>query len=157
MLLTWSGSCVPPPCWSYCHCQCLPLMQGFCRESQGRSKSVTHYVVRLEGKLNKIQIKLTNRVSEVETTGYIQDCLFYGLRKLLQRSTHAHFDNPLNDYMALMWVPRKVEVEHEQEKHNTSYASKLGVVSDALFKQAGNGNQDTKASIQEPWLNWVKM
>ena len=30
------------------------MMQGFYRESQGRGKSVTHYVVRLEGKLNDI-------------------------------------------------------------------------------------------------------
>ena len=56
------------------------MMQGFYRESQGRSESVACYVVRLEGKLNEIQVKHWNRVSEVETAGYIRDCLFYGLR-----------------------------------------------------------------------------
>ena len=123
MLLTWSGSWVPPTLLKLLSLSVSTfdiMMQEFCRESQGRSKSVTHYVVRLEGKLNKLQIKLTIRVSEEETTGYIWDCLFYGLRELLQRSTHAKFDNSLNDYMALMWVPRKAEGEHEEEKHNTS-------------------------------------
>ena len=32
------------------------MMQGFYRESLGRSKSVAYYVKRLEGKLNEIQI-----------------------------------------------------------------------------------------------------
>ena len=30
------------------------MMQGFYRESQGRSESVAHYVMRLEGKVNEI-------------------------------------------------------------------------------------------------------
>ena len=30
------------------------MRQGFYRESQGRSKSVAHYIVRLEDKLNEI-------------------------------------------------------------------------------------------------------
>ena len=53
------------------------MMQGFYRESQGRSKSVAYYVMRLEGKLNEIQVKHLNRVSEVETAGYIQDDLLW--------------------------------------------------------------------------------
>ena len=59
------------------------MMQGFYRESQERSKSVACHVARLEGKLNKIQVKHLNRVSEVETDGYIRYCSFYGLRKPL--------------------------------------------------------------------------
>ena len=59
------------------------LMHGFYRESQGKSKSIACYIARLEGKLNEIQVKHPNRVSEVETAGYIRDCLFYGLRKPL--------------------------------------------------------------------------
>ena len=57
------------------------MMQGFYRESQGRSKPVVCYVGSLEGKLNEIQVKHPNRVSEAETTQYIRDHLFYGLRK----------------------------------------------------------------------------
>ena len=132
-------------------------MQGFFRESQGRSKSVTHYVARLEGKLNEIQVKHPNRVSEVETTRYIRDCLFYGLKKLPQESIHAKANNPLNDCMALMQAARKPKGEHEKEKHNTSYASKLGVVSEVSSNQAGNDNQDSKAAMQEPWSKWVKI
>ena len=45
------------------------MMQGFYRKFQERGKSVTCYLVRLEGKLNEIQVKHPNRVSEVETTG----------------------------------------------------------------------------------------
>ena len=71
--------------------------------------------MRLEGKLNEIWVKHLNRVSEVETAGYIWDNLYYGLRKSLQEVIHATFDNPLNDFMALMWVARKAEGEHEQE------------------------------------------
>ena len=37
------------------------MIQGFYGESQGRSKSVACYVVRLEGKLNEIQVKHWNR------------------------------------------------------------------------------------------------
>ena len=59
------------------------MIQGFYRESQGRSKSVSHYVARLEGKLNEIQVKHPNTVSAAETAGYIRDHLFYGLRKPL--------------------------------------------------------------------------
>ena len=59
------------------------MMHEFYRESQVRSKFIAHYVARLEGKLNKIYVKHLNRVSEMETTGYIRDCLFYGLRKPL--------------------------------------------------------------------------
>ena len=59
------------------------MMQGFYRESQGRSESIAHYIARLEGKLNEIQVKHPKRVSEVETAGYIRDHLFYGLRNPL--------------------------------------------------------------------------
>ena len=59
------------------------MMQGFYRESHERGMSVAHYVARLESKLNEIQVKHQNRVSEMETTGYIWDYLFYGLRKPL--------------------------------------------------------------------------
>ena len=59
------------------------MMQGFYRKSQERSKYVDHYVARLDGKLNEIHVKHPNRVSEVETARYIQDCLFYDLMKPL--------------------------------------------------------------------------
>ena len=49
----------------------------------------------------------------METTRYIRDHLFYGLRKPLQEVIHAKFDSPLNDYMDLMSVARKAEGEHE--------------------------------------------
>ena len=65
-----------------------------------------------------MKIKLnTWIVSEMETAGYIQGCLSYGLSKPLWEAIHAKFDNHLNDYMALMQVARKAEGEHEQEKH----------------------------------------
>ena len=78
------------------------MMQGFYRESQGRRKSIVHYVARLGGKLNEIQVKHLNRVSEVETARYIRDHLFFGLGKPLQEVIHAKFDNTMNDYMVLM-------------------------------------------------------
>ena len=56
-----------------------------------------------------------------------------------------------------MQAARKSKGEHEQEKHNTSYASKLGVVCEALSDQTRNDNQDTKAPMQEPWSKWVEM
>ena len=59
--------------------------------------------------------------------------------------------------MTLMQVARKAKIEHEQEKHNTSYASKLGVVSKLSSDQARNDNQETKGPTQELWLKWVKM
>ena len=59
------------------------MMQQFYRESQGRSESVTHYIMRLEGKLNDISVKHQNRVSEAETTGYIRVQCLYHLRKPL--------------------------------------------------------------------------
>ena len=63
------------------------MMQGFYRESQGRSKSVAHYLARLEGKLNGIWVKYLNRVSEAETAGYIQDQLFYSLKNPSERQS----------------------------------------------------------------------
>ena len=59
--------------------------------------------------------------------------------------------------MTLMWAARKAEGEHEQENHSTSYASKAGMVSEVLTNQAGPGDQDTKAPMQEPWSKCVKM
>ena len=59
--------------------------------------------------------------------------------------------------MALMLVSRKAKGEHKQEKHNTSYASKSGVVSDVSPKQAGDDYPDTNPPMQEPWSKWVKM
>ena len=61
------------------------MMQGFYMESQGRNESIAHYIARLKGKLNEIQIKHQNRVSEVITAGYIRDQLFYGLRNPSER------------------------------------------------------------------------
>ena len=61
------------------------MMQGFCRESQGSSESIAHYMAQLEGKLNEIHVKHMNRVYEVETAGYIRECLFYGLRNPSER------------------------------------------------------------------------
>ena len=49
--------------------------------------------------------------------------------------------------MALMWVARKAKGQYEQKKHNTSYASKLGLVSEASSVHAGNNNQDAKAPM----------
>ena len=62
------------------------MMQGFQRESQGRSEYIAHYIVRLEGKQNEIEVKHPNRFSEVETGGYIRDHLSYGPRKPLQEA-----------------------------------------------------------------------
>ena len=59
--------------------------------------------------------------------------------------------------MALMQVARKVEGEHEQEKHNYSCASKSGVVSDVLMGHEGNTNPDPKAPTQEPRAKWVEV
>ena len=73
------------------------MMQGLYRESQGRSESVAHCVTRLVGKLNEIQVKHSNRISEAETTGYTLDHLFCGFRKPLWEQIHAKFDHPLND------------------------------------------------------------
>ena len=56
-----------------------------------------------------------------------------------------------------MWVARKAKGEHEQEKHNTSYASKSGVVSHVSSDQARKDNPDTKVPMQEPWSRWVEM
>ena len=78
------------------------MMQGFYTETQERSGSIAHYFARLEGKLNENHANHLNWVSEVETAGYIKDCLFYGLRKPLQEEIHAKFDNPMNDYIILM-------------------------------------------------------
>ena len=82
------------------------------------------------GKLNKIQVKHLNRVSEAETGGYIRDYLFYNLRKTFWEVIHTKLDNPINDYMVLMQAARKDEGEHEQEKHNICFSSKCGVVSE---------------------------
>ena len=97
----------------------LDSLYGWVSTFDVMMQSVTHYVARLEEKVNEIQVKHPNRISEAETTMYIWDNIFYGLRKLLWESIHATFDNSLNDYMALMWVARKAEGEHDQEKHNT--------------------------------------
>ena len=130
------------------------MMQGFYRESQGRSKSIVHYVVSLEGKLNEIQVKYPNRTSEAETTGYIRNCLFYGLRKPLKEVILAKFDNPLNVYMALMRAIRKADGKHEQEKQNTSSVSRLGVVSEGQLHQERSANRDSETPTQEPWTKW---
>ena len=89
--------------------------------------------------------------------GYIWDHLFYRFWKPLWEAICAKFDNPLNNYMTLMWAARKAEGEHEQEKHNTSYASKAGMVSEASTDQARPDDQDIKAPMQEPWSKWVEM
>ena len=41
------------------------MMQGFYRESQGRNESVVHYVARLEGTLNELQVKHLYRFFEL--------------------------------------------------------------------------------------------
>ena len=62
----------------------------------------------------------------------------------------ANFDNPLNDYMALMRATRKAEGEHEQEKHNTSIVSRLGVVSEGQSHQERTDNHDSETPTQQP-------
>ena len=93
----------------------------------------------------------------METAGYIRDHLFYDLRKPLQEAIHAKFDNSINDYMAFMWAARKVEGKHEQEKHNSSSASKSGVVSNVLLGHEGNTSPDPEAPTQDPWAKWVEI
>ena len=56
-----------------------------------------------------------------------------------------------------MWVARKVKGEHKQEKHNTLYASKAGMVSEVSTNQARPDDQDTKAPMQETWSMWFEM
>ena len=48
------------------------MMQGFHREFQG--KDIAYYVMRLEGKLNEIQVKHLNRISEAETARVHSRC-----------------------------------------------------------------------------------
>ena len=55
-----------------------------------------------------------------------------------------------------MRVARKAEGEHEQEKHNTSCTSKLGVVSEGPSNQGGSANANSEAPTQEPWSKWLK-
>ena len=126
-------------------------MQGFYRECQGRSESVAHYVARLKGKLNKIHVKHLNRAPEADTAGYIRDHLFYSLRNPLWEVICAKCDNPMNDYMVLMWAARKAKGEHIQEKHNHSCASKPGIVNEVPLGNEGNTNPDPKAPSWEPW------
>ena len=52
----------------------------------------------------------------METTGYNWDHLFYGLQKPLLEAVHAKFDNPINNYMAVMQAAKKAEGEHESRK-----------------------------------------
>ena len=85
------------------------MMQGSYREFQGMSESVACYIVRLEGKLNEIWVKHLNRVSEEKTAGYIRNNLFNSLKKPLQEVISSKFDNPMNDYMALMQAARKAK------------------------------------------------
>ena len=59
--------------------------------------------------------------------------------------------------MALMTVARKAEGKHEQEKHNASCTSKLGVFSEDPFKQEGSATPESEAPTQEPWSKWVEM
>ena len=130
-------------------------MQGFYRASQGRSESVAHYVARLEGKLNDIQVKHPSWVSEAETTGYIREHLFYGLKKPLQEAIHAKFESPSNVYMALIRATREAKGEHEHEKLNTSSVSRLGVVSEGQSHPEGSANHDCGTPTQTPWSTWV--
>ena len=78
--------------------------------------------------------------------GISWDHLFYGLRKPLWEVVHAKFDNPMNNYMALMQAARKAEGKHKQEKHNNSCASTSGVVSDVLTGHEGNTNPELQGS-----------
>ena len=59
--------------------------------------------------------------------------------------------------MALMHMARKAKGEHEQEKHNTSYAFKADIVSEVLTDLARPDDQDIKPPMQQPWSKWVKM
>ena len=82
MLQIWSGFLVPSPSvnaildkidYLYGLVSTFDvMMQGFYREYKGRSKSIAQCIARLEGKLNEIQVKHLNRVSEAETAGYIR-------------------------------------------------------------------------------------
>ena len=132
------------------------MMQGFYRESQGRSKSIGHCVMRLKGKLNEILVKHPNRVSEVELPDIFGIVCVMALGNP-QEVIHAKFDNSLNDYMALMRAARKAEGEHGLEKHNTSCTYKSGVVSEGPSNQEGSANPDSEAPTQEPWSKWGEM
>ena len=70
---------------------------------------------------------------------------------------YAKFDNPMNDYMALMQAARKAEGEHKQEKCNNFCASKSGVVSDVPSGHEDETNPDLEAPTQEPWAKWVEI
>ena len=70
------------------------MMWGF-YTVPSKSKFIAHYIARLEGKLNEVQVKHPNRVSKAETAQYIRDHLFYGLRKPLQEAIHAKSHNPM--------------------------------------------------------------
>ena len=83
--------------------------------------------------------------------------LFYGLRKPLIEAIHAIFDNPMNDYMVLMWAARKAEGEHKQEKHNYSCASKSGMVNDVLLGNEGNTKPDPEDPSRETCTKWVEV
>ena len=69
---------------------------------------------------------------------------------------HAKFDNPLNDYMALMQVVRKTKGDHKQKMHNLSCASKSGVVSKVPSNKEGNANPASESPTQKPWSKWVE-
>ena len=43
------------------------------------------------------------------------------------------------------------KVSISKKKHNTSYVSKSGIVSNTPSHQAGNDKQDTMVPMQEPW------
>ena len=89
--------------------------------------------------------------------GTLEIICSYGLRKPLWEVIHAKFDNPMNDYMVLMWVARKDEGEHEQEKNNNSCASKSGIVYDVSSCNEENTNPDPETPTWEPWAKWFEM
>ena len=70
------------------------MMQGFYRESQERSKSVIHYVTRLEGKLNNIQVKHPNRISDAEPWGILGIICCMALENLSERWSAPNLTTP---------------------------------------------------------------
>ena len=99
------------------------LMQNFYKITQGNSKKVPSFTMRLEGILNQIRLRCPWQITDCEVPWHLKEWLFHGVRKHVRDSIRYLYGNSETTYLELVITAHRVESKMEETKERVKARS----------------------------------
>ena len=98
-------------------------MQNFYKITQGSSKKVPSFAIRLDGTLNQIRLRCPGWITDHEVPWHLKEWLFHGVRKHVRDSIRYLYGNPRITYSKLVVAVQRADSETEETKERVKVRS----------------------------------